>query len=259
MTRITEQRDVQDRLIHYLQGQQWTFIPRFDLPAWRGNSEREPFLLDVLHRQLTKLNGWPDGDARSATLLRRLRLLPANLDGNEQFLHALRNQWTAYDPAQQREFDVTFVDYDHLAANEFHFTEEMWVQESAAAVQRFVAASLARLPQPEPVTMPLTVAEVHALVSRWAARLHVTVAGVQVRAMRGKWGSISTAGTLTLADDIRRLPPDLAEYVVVHELLHLRYPDHRRGWRVSMGVHLPDWNRRAELLGAHVMSKMGDL
>ena len=129
MSRITEKRDVQDLIVNYLQGLRWTFIPRYDLPAWRGNDEREPFLIDVLRSQLARLNGWPADDQRIDSLVRRLRLLPADLAGNEQFLHALRNQWTAYDPAQQREFDVTFVDYANLDANEFHFTEEMWVQD----------------------------------------------------------------------------------------------------------------------------------
>jgi predicted metal-dependent hydrolase len=89
--------------------------------------------------------------------------------------------------------------------------------------------------------MMLTTADVQALVDRWAERLHVQVKRVQIRTMRTKWGSISTAGVLTLADDILTLPPDLAEYIVVHELMHLRFPDHRRGWRVSMGMYLPDW------------------
>jgi predicted metal-dependent hydrolase len=129
------------------------------------------------------------------------------------------------------------------------------LEPESAEVQRFVAESLARLPQPEPLATPLTVAEVHALVARWVARLHVDVKRVQVRTMRSKWGSISTAGTLTLADDIQRLPPALAEYVVVHELLHLRYPDHRRGWRVSMGMYVPDWKERAAMLGAYVVAK----
>jgi predicted metal-dependent hydrolase len=87
------------------------------------------------------------------------------------------------------------------------------LEPESAEVQRFVAASLARLPQPEPVDESLTVEQVHELVACWAARLHVAVKRVQVRAMRSKWGSISTAGTLTLADDIQRLPPALAEYV----------------------------------------------
>ncbi|MCB0025957.1 MAG: M48 family metallopeptidase [Caldilinea sp.] len=86
--------------------------------------------------------------------------------------------------------------------------------------------------------------DIDALVAQWADRLHVQVKRVQIRSMRSKWGSISTAGVLTLADDILRLPPDLAEYIVVHELMHLRYPDHRRGWRVSMGMVLPDWRER---------------
>ena len=133
------------------------------------------------------------------------------------------------------------------------------LEPESADVQRFVAASLARLPQPEPVATPLTVAQVHELVACWAERLHVDVKRVQVRAMRAKWGSISTAGTLTLADDIQRLPPALAEYVVVHELLHLRYPDHRRGWRVSMGVVLPDWQERAKMLAAYVVAENGEV
>ena len=94
--------------------------------------------------------------------------------------------------------------------------------------------------------------DIDALVAQWADRLHVQVKRVQIRPMRTKWGSISTAGTLTLADDILRLPPDLAEYIVVHELMHLRYPDHRRGWRVSMGMVLPDWRERAIKLLAYM-------
>lgn len=43
MTRISEKRDVQDRLVHYLQGQSWTFIPRFDLPAWRNHDAHGRF------------------------------------------------------------------------------------------------------------------------------------------------------------------------------------------------------------------------
>lgn len=90
--------------------------------------------------------------------------------------------------------------------------------------------------------------DIDALVARWADRLQVQVKRVQIRTMRTKWGSISTAGVLTLADDILHLPPDLAEYIVVHELMHLRYPDHQRGWRVSMGMYLPDWRNREAAL-----------
>ena len=119
-------------------------------------------------------------------------------------------------------------------------------------VQRFIADALARLPNPAAGEETLTADQIGELVAQWCARLQVQVKRVQVRAMRSKWGSISTAGMLTLADDILRLPLDLAEYIVVHELMHLRYPDHRRGWRVSMGMYLPDRRERDRRLRRRV-------
>jgi type I restriction enzyme R subunit len=129
MTRITEKRDVQDQLINFLRGIGWTFIERYELPAWRGGDETEPFLADVLRGQLAKLNGWANDDPRLADFERRLRLVPATLEGNEQVLAALRNGWTAYDRDEQREFNVTLVNYDDPAANTYHFSEEVWFQD----------------------------------------------------------------------------------------------------------------------------------
>ena len=42
----------------------------------------------------------------------------------------------------------------------------------------------------------------------------------------------------------RRLPPDLVDYVLCHDLLHLRVPDHSKGFRVMMGCYIPDWRKR---------------
>jgi hypothetical protein len=122
------------------------------------------------------------------------------------------------------------------------------------AVQNFITKSLARLPQAEPVTDSLTSGQVSELVSVWSQTIGVAVVRTQIRAMHNKWGSISTAGTLTLADTILDLPRDLAEYIVVHELLHLKFPDHRQGWQVSMGMYLPDWRAREKRLQGFVVA-----
>lgn len=66
--------------------------------------------------------------------------------------------------------------------------------------------------------------------------------------MRNKWASVSTAGTLTLASDLLDLPREVVEYVVVHELLHIRIPDHGKGWQVSMSSYMPDWRERERRL-----------
>ena len=126
------------------------------------------------------------------------------------------------------------------------------IDPESEAVQRFIEEALAKLPEPEPVDQPLTVEQLQTMVAKWCDKLSVSISRVQVRQMRNKWGSISTAGTLTLADDILALPPDLAEYIVVHELLHLKFPDHRQGWQVSMGMYVPDWRERERRLAGYV-------
>jgi hypothetical protein len=120
------------------------------------------------------------------------------------------------------------------------------LEPDSSQVQAFVQVGLANLPNPEPVPPGerLTTEDIHTLVAEWAARIGVEVSRVQVRAMRRKWASCSSQGTLTLSDDLLRLPRDLVEYVVCHELVHLRVPEHGRGWQTMMGTCLPDWRER---------------
>lgn len=129
MTRITEKRDVQDQLINYLIGIGWQFIGQYDFPTWRNHDETQPFLQSVLREQLAALNGWQPGDPRIDEVVRNLRLIPASLEGNETYLHWLRGHRTAYDRDEQREYNVTLIDYEHPEHNHYHFTEEMWFSD----------------------------------------------------------------------------------------------------------------------------------
>ena len=54
----------------------------------------------------------------------------------------------------------------------------------------------------------------------WSDKLGVHVRSLAVRPMRNKWASCSTAGNLNFSDDLLALDRELADYVIVHELLH---------------------------------------
>lgn len=107
-------------------------------------------------------------------------------------------------------------------------------------VRRFIERGLARLPEPQ-LAEPITGDALRALVDAWADRLGVSIARVQIRKMRNKWASCSSQGTITLNTQVLGLPRELVDYIVVHELLHLRFPGHRKGWQAMMGVYVPDW------------------
>lgn len=90
-----------------------------------------------------------------------------------------------------------------------------------------------------------------ARVLAWAAKLDVNVHAVYVRPMRRKWASCSTAGTLSFNDELFGLEPALADYVIVHELLHFHVPNHGKLWKSLMRAHLGDYKVMEERLVRH--------
>jgi predicted metal-dependent hydrolase len=92
------------------------------------------------------------------------------------------------------------------------------------------------------------VAEVRALRTRAAAELPpqllalaatlgLTVARVTIRDQRSRWGSCSPKGHIALNFRLLLMPSDVREYVLVHELMHLKQPNHsRRFWRLVEGA-----------------------
>lgn len=92
----------------------------------------------------------------------------------------------------------------------------------------------ARAPRPRIVAhlRSLAVRELPARVQEIAARVGLVPARVVVRDQRSRWGSCSPRGTISLNWRLVQMPPSVADYVIVHELVHLDEPNHsRRFWR----------------------------
>ncbi|MEK7303792.1 MAG: SprT family zinc-dependent metalloprotease, partial [Pseudomonadota bacterium] len=69
-----------------------------------------------------------------------------------------------------------------------------------------------------------------------------------IRAQRTRWGSCSARGTISLNWRLMQAPPEILDYVVVHELCHLLVPNHSPRFWAEVARVLPDWRRqRAEL------------
>jgi predicted metal-dependent hydrolase len=88
-------------------------------------------------------------------------------------------------------------------------------------------------------------AQFKARAHAWTERIGVQPRRLQVQAMRRKWASCSTAGTVTFSVDLLREPGDFQDVVIVHELLHLNVPNHGRLFRSLMKAYVPEWERIA--------------
>ena len=83
------------------------------------------------------------------------------------------------------------------------------------------------------------VQDLHRRALAWALKLKVNPRVVRVQTMRHKWGSCSTAGTVTLASDLLDQDVRFQDYVIVYELLHLRYGTHGRVFKALMSAPVP--------------------
>jgi predicted metal-dependent hydrolase len=79
----------------------------------------------------------------------------------------------------------------------------------------------------------------------WAVKLAVNPRTVRIQEMRRKWGSCSSAGTVSLAYDLIHQSERFQDYVIVHELLHLRFASHGRVFKALMSAHVPGWRDTA--------------
>ena len=82
----------------------------------------------------------------------------------------------------------------------------------------------------------------------YAERMCVEYQKLELRNQRTRWGSCSTGGTISLNWRLIMAPPDVVDYLVVHELAHLTEQHHGREFWQLVGEHIPDYKEKAEWL-----------
>ncbi|WPB57956.1 SprT family zinc-dependent metalloprotease [Xylophilus sp. GOD-11R] len=85
-------------------------------------------------------------------------------------------------------------------------------------------------------------------LDRYAATLDVRWNRLSLTNARTRWGSASSSGAIRLHWRLMHFRPQVIDYVVVHELAHLRHMDHSPRFWAVVGSVLPDYQSlRAEL------------
>ena len=84
-----------------------------------------------------------------------------------------------------------------------------------------------------------------------AAQTGLHPSRVAVRDQRSRWGSCSARGAIMLNWRLLQMPPSVADYVILHELVHLDHPNHSRRFWTGVERVCAEWRASERWLRRH--------
>jgi predicted metal-dependent hydrolase len=127
----------------------------------------------------------------------------------------------------------------------------------AARHREWIARQRSRLPQPSHAaeqTQALrerAARELPVRLLELAALHELAVARVSIRDQRTRWGSCGAGGHICLNWRLVLMPPQVRDYVLIHELMHLRRMDHSRTYWRMVAAACPDYPSARQWLRRH--------
>lgn len=117
---------------------------------------------------------------------------------------------------------------------EFFLAKKDWVLKILTKQKEQIGAG--HIPSPEEIEALRKVAEnvLPERLQKLAERYSFEYSSVRIKHNSSNWGSCSRKGNINLNLNLVRLPDDLRDYVILHELCHLRHPDHGPGFHALL-------------------------
>ncbi|HLN55368.1 MAG TPA: SprT family zinc-dependent metalloprotease [Bacteroidales bacterium] len=79
------------------------------------------------------------------------------------------------------------------------------------------------------------------------------VSELRIRTMKSRWGSCSSRGIISLNTELIRLPEVYLEYVILHELCHLKHHNHGAGFYELLSEICPGWKETRKELKRYIL------
>ncbi len=82
------------------------------------------------------------------------------------------------------------------------------------------------------------------LVEKWSEQMDLSPTSIRFRKTKRQWGSCSGKNVLSFNTMLMKLPQDVIQYIIVHELAHIKHKHHQKSFWNLVGQHLPDYKQR---------------
>ncbi len=81
------------------------------------------------------------------------------------------------------------------------------------------------------------------LVEKWSGQMVLTPTNIRFRKTKRQWGSCSGKNVLSFNTMMMKLPQDVIQYIIVHELAHIKHKHHQKSFWNLVEQYLPDYKQ----------------
>ena len=85
-------------------------------------------------------------------------------------------------------------------------------------------------------------------VEKYSKKLGVRVKRIAVKNLRNRWGSLTKSGVINLNLNLIKAPEDIIDYIILHELCHLKIKEHSHHYWDLVHRFMPNYQDKIEWL-----------
>ena len=134
------------------------------------------------------------------------------------------------------------------AISRFVDAHQQWIVTHLARRQDYLASHSAPTEEEIAALRRRAKAYLPGRVAFWSERMGVQPAAVKITSARTRFGSCSGKNSICFSLYLMQYPVEAIEYVVVHELAHIRHKDHSPAFYAEVSRYLPDYRQRQAML-----------
>jgi predicted metal-dependent hydrolase len=89
---------------------------------------------------------------------------------------------------------------------------------------------------------------VPSLVDKWALKMNLFPTKITFRKTKRRWGSCSAKNELSFTSSLIQLPLECIEYIIVHELSHIKHKHHQKDFWLHVEKFMPNYKKYEQIL-----------
>jgi len=130
----------------------------------------------------------------------------------------------------------------------FVSSHDVWLKAALERRRIYNAAHPAPSEDERKALLERAARELPQRVAHWSAVMGLRPTKINITSAKTRFGSCSGKNALSFSFYLMRYPDAAIDYVVVHELAHIRHHDHSPAFHALVTQYLPDWKERKKLL-----------